>query len=89
MSRDQWLEEFGDVRIPAELQKLMNEVTSNFARRLLHSAARRAVNRSTKRDCVLGKDDLSESIQTIFREGASEWLKIIEPIESSHVRRAS
>ena len=89
MSRDHNLDEISDVRIPRELLDLLYQMTLDFKSRILHQASRRAVAKSANRHCVLSKDDLSESIQAAFREGPSEWLKAFEPIESSHVRRAS
>lgn len=89
MSRDDDLDELSDVRIPGELLNVLYQMTADFQSRILHQALRRAVVRSANRQCVLGKDDLSESIQAAFRDGPSEWLKALAPDEPSHVRRAS
>ena len=89
MSRDHELSELNDVRIPGELLRSLNQLTSDFQTRILRQAARRAAAKSANRPCVLGKDDLTESIQAAFREGPAEWLKALSPDELSHVRRAS
>ena len=89
MSYDDDRDELDDVRIPVSLLNLLSQATSDFKARILRQALRRAVVKSGNQKCVLGKDELSESIQAAFREGPSEWLKAFAPDESTHVRRAS
>lgn len=89
MSLDHDLDEISDVRLPVELLRLLSQMTSEFEARIRRQACRRAVAKSGDRRCVLGREDLVESIQAVFRDGSSEWLSAFTPNESTHVRRAS
>src|SRR5438093_7220483 len=83
MSRDRGLDELSDVRIPISLHRSLDEMMAKLRSRILRDASRRALENSAKSDCILSRDDISESIHSAFREGPSEWLTDFVPFESS------